>query len=227
MVEIIKDFIVNVFGTNVFLGIIILSAIPITELRTALPFAMSSVWGANKLSWWQAYICSVVGATIPAFIIIPLLLPLFNLMKKTKWFSKLANSLEKRFSNKSKGIDEKVKNAENIKKSERIKFWGVVAFVAVPLPLTGAWTGSAVSAYLKMHWAKGVLAVFLGNAIAGLIMLGICLLFPNSTTIIMYGFLVLALIVIVVSLILHCIKNRKNAGALEVADTLPESENQK
>lgn len=210
MVEFLKDLIFSIFGNHVWLGIIILSAIPITELRTALPFAMSSVWGINKLTWWQAYICAVVGSTIPAFVIVPLLIPVFNWMKKTKWFSKLAISLDTRFSNKSKNINSQANLEVNQSKTKSIKFWGVVTFVAIPLPLTGAWTGSAVAAYLKMHWAKGVLAVFIGNCISGLIMLTICTLFPNSMDIIMYGFLGLALLLIAISLIVHFVKKKSN-----------------
>lgn len=219
MVEFIKELVVSIFGNNVWLGIIILAMIPVTELRTALPFAMSSVWGSKKLSWWSAYICSVVGSTIPALIIVPLLLPIFAWMKKTKWFSRLANALDKRFSNKSEGIDRKVKSEKDLKKTENIKFWGVLTFVAIPLPLTGAWTGSAVAAYLKMHWVKGVVAVFLGNCISGLIMLGICLIFPNSMDIITYGFLALAIIILATSLVIHFVKNRKKSEVEEIKDS--------
>ncbi len=218
MVEFIKELVVSIFGNNVWLGIIILAMIPVTELRTALPFAMSSVWGSKKLSWWSAYICSVVGSTIPALIIVPLLLPIFAWMKKTKWFSRLANALDKRFSNKSEGIDRKVKSEKDLKKTENIKFWGVLTFVAIPLPLTGAWTGSAVAAYLKMHWVKGVVAVFLGNCISGLIMLGICFIFPNSMDIITYGFLALAIIILATSLVIHFVKNRKKSEVEEIKD---------
>lgn len=216
MVEFIKELVVSIFGNNVWLGIVILAMIPVTELRTALPFAMSSVWGSKKLSWWSAYICSVVGSTIPALIIVPLLLPIFAWMKKTKWFSRLANALDKRFSNKSEGIDRKVKSEKDFKKTENIKFWGVLTFVAIPLPLTGAWTGSAVAAYLKMHWVKGVVAVFLGNCISGLIMLGICFIFPNSMDIITYGFLALAIIILTTSLVIHFVKNRRKSEVEEV-----------
>lgn len=215
MVEFIKDLIVSIFGSNVWLGIIILAMIPITELRTALPFAMSSIWGSSKLSWWQAYICAVVGSTLPAFIIIPLLLPVFAWLKKTKLFSKMVNAFDKRFKAKSQNIDnkanyEQVANGKNVRKTEQVKFWGVVAFVAVPLPLTGAWTGSAVASYLKMHWLKGVLAVFIGNCISGIIMLTICLLFPNATDIIMYVFLGLVVLLAIVLIVRNLIKKKRD-----------------
>lgn len=210
MVEFIKELITTLFGNYVWIGIIILAMIPITELRVALPFAMSNAWGAKRLVWWQAYLCAVIGSTLPALVIVPLLLPVFAWMKKTKWFSKLANAFDKKFNGKSQNIDAKVKTEKDVKKAERIKFWGVVTFVAIPLPLTGAWTGSAVAAYLKMHWFKGVIAVFLGNLISGLIMLTFCLLFPNSTDLITYIFLGLVAVVLLAGLVLHFVKKNKN-----------------
>lgn len=206
MAEFIQELIVTIFGNFSWIGIIILAMIPVTELRVALPFAMSSAWGTSKLTWWQAYICAVVGSTIPALIIVPLLLPIFAWMKKTKWFGKLVNALDKRFNKKSQNIDTKVKSEKDIKKVESIKFWGVVAFVAIPLPLTGAWTGSAVAAYLKMHWIKGVLAVFIGNMISGLIMLSICMLFPSAVDFITPVFLGIVAIVLIVCLVMHFVK---------------------
>lgn len=209
MVEFIQEIITALFGNHVWIGIIILAMIPVTELRVALPFAMSGAWGSSKLLWWQAYLCAVIGSTIPAFVIIPLLLPVFAWMKKTKWFAKIANAFDERFNGKSKNIGEKVRSESDLKKAEKIKFWGVVAFVGVPLPLTGAWTGSAVAAYLKIHWLKGVFAVLLGNLISGMIMLSFCLLFPNAVDMITYIFLGLIAIVLMVCLVLHFVKKNK------------------
>ncbi len=228
MAEFIQELIVTIFGNFSWIGIIILAMIPVTELRVALPFAMSSAWGASKLTWWQAYICAVVGSTIPALIIVPLLLPIFAWMKTTKWFGKLANALDKRFNKKSQNIDTKVKSGKDLKKVENIKFWGVVAFVAIPLPLTGAWTGSAVASYLKMHWGKGVLAVFIGNMIAGLIILSICMIFPSAIDYITPAFLAIIALVLIVCCIMHFVKKRKeNARVNEevVKDSTAEIQN--
>ena len=84
MTDFIKEFIVDVFGNNVWLGILIIAMIPLIELRGAIPFAMGSAWGMHKLNWIQAYSSSVIGATIPALFIIPLLIPFFNYLRKTK-----------------------------------------------------------------------------------------------------------------------------------------------
>ena len=219
MTDIIKEFIIDVFGNNAWLGILIIAMIPIIELRGAIPFALGSAWGINKLSWLEAYTSSVIGATLPALVIIPLLIPVFNYLKKTKLFKKLVEKLDLKFSKNSEKVLEQANLAGSARKTELKKFYGVMVFVAVPLPLTGAWTGSAVAAYLKIPVWKGVLAVFLGNLISGAIMTTLCVLFPTAVDAILYAFLALALIIIVVSIIIAFVKNKKS-----VQTTLSESE---
>lgn len=57
--------------------------------------------------------------------------------------------------------------SENIK---RYEFWGLVLFVGIPLPGTGAWTGSLIAALLDVDFKKAILAELLGIAIATVIM---------------------------------------------------------
>lgn len=209
MTDIIKEFIVEVFGDNVWLGILLVAMIPLIELRGAIPFAMGSAWGVHKLNWIQAYSSSVIGATIPALFIIPLLIPVFNFLRKTKLFKKLVDALDSKFSKKSEKLKNEVQNAETLRKAEVKKFWGTVAFVAIPLPLTGAWTGSAVAAYVKTGFWKGVLAIFLGNIISGAIMTALCVLFPVAVDMILNVFLILVLVLIIFSVVVMLFKKRK------------------
>ena len=215
MIDIIKDFIANTFGELAWLGILLVAMIPIIELRGAIPFALSvKAWGINALNWWQAYIFSVVGATLPALIIVPLLIPFFNWLKKTKLFRKFVEFFGAHFKKKSEALANKVENEAEHKKQERIKFWGVVTFVAIPLPLTGAWTGSAVAAYLGIGTKKGVFAVLIGNIISGAIMTTICTIFKGAEDLILDIFLWLALAVIVCTIIygvIKIIKDKKNS----------------
>lgn len=210
MTDLIKEFIVDVFGNNVWLGILIIAMIPLIELRGAIPFAMGSAWGIHKLNWIQAYSSSVIGATIPALFIIPLLIPFFNFLRKTKFFKKIVDVLDAKFSKKSEKINNDVQNAESQRKAELKKFWGVVTFVAVPLPLTGAWTGSAVAAYVKIGFWKGLLAVFIGNIISGAIMTALCVLFPSAVDMILNIFLILVVVIIIASLIVMIFKKNKS-----------------
>ena len=56
---------------------------------------------------------------------------------------------------------------------EKAEFWGLLALVAIPLPGTGAWTGSLVAAVLNMKYWKSLLSIVLGVLIAGVLILGI------------------------------------------------------
>lgn len=216
MTEAIKELIVNVFGDNAWLGILIIAMIPLIELRGAIPFALGGAW-AGKITWFQAYSSSVIGATIPAIVIIPLLIPVFNALKKTKVFKKLVEKLDEKFSRNSAKIENSVVDVNSERKKELKKFWGVLTFVALPIPLTGAWTGSAVAAYLKMGFGKGLLAVFLGNMISGAIMTTLCVLFPTAVDAILYAFLGLVVLVILIAIVTMFIKRKKQVPEAPVA----------
>ena len=222
MTHAIKEFTTRVFGPCPWLGVLLIAMVPIIELRGAIPFALSvAFWGASVLTWWEALLVAVAGSTIPALVIIPALKPLFSWMKRTKGFKKLVNALERRFVRKSSRINAEVANEKVKRKILAKKFIGTMSFVAIPLPLTGAWTGSAVAAYLDMPWWLGALAVFAGNIISGGIMLCICLLFPGAENIIMYVFLGLAVLFIAGSLIWMAIRKRHEV----TADESPKEEN--
>lgn len=218
MTEAIKNFIVQIFGDNAWLGIIIIAMIPIIELRGAIPFALSSVWGAGKLSAIEAYFCSVIGATIPAIAIIPLLIPFFEFLKKTRIFKKFVGVFEDKFSRSTEKIETNIANETSRKKVWLKKFVGVMTFVAVPLPLTGAWTGSAVAAYLKMSFWEGLLAILIGNMISGLIMTSLCVIFPSFVDMILYVFLALVVVIVFVTIAISFFKRRKEMKTIEKAE---------
>ena len=86
-----------------------------------------------------------------------LIIPIFNWMKKTKLFSPMVNRLE------SKTLSKK-------EKLEKGEFWGLMLFVGIPLPGTGAWTGALLAALLGVKFKKAILAIILGVIIAAAIM---------------------------------------------------------
>lgn len=225
MTEAIKSFTTKVFGSCPWLGVLLIAMVPIVELRGAIPFALSAVfWGAKVLPWWEAYLLAVVGSTIPALVIVPLLKPFFGWLKKTKVFRKMATGLENRFVSKSSKIMDGIGEEKHKRKVFWKKFIGVAGFVAVPLPLTGAWTGSAVASYLNLPFGWGVLAVFVGNIISGAIMTCICLLAPGAESIIMYVFLALAVLFIVGSIVYALIKKKKQDKLALAQETAAETD---
>lgn len=199
--------------------------LPIIELRGAIPFGMSKTfWGARALSSWESFAFSFLGSSLVVPIIALLLKPILNWLKKTKLFKKLAIKIEENFKNKSKKVEEDVENKDLYDNSQEgdaqndagvieekrhnkkffMKLSAITLFVAIPLPLTGVWTGTAIAVMMDIPFFWTCASVILGNLIAGLIMQTICAIFPNFTTWILIIFLCLSAILI----IYYFIKNK-------------------
>lgn len=149
MGEIIKNFFLNIVGEE--LCVFFCSMLPVIELRGAIPMAY-----AFGMPWWQAYLISVVGNMIPVPFILLLIRFIIGFMQrsKIKLFGKIANWLL-------------AKVDKNRGKIEKYSFWGLCLFVAIPLPATGAWTGSLVAAMIDVKPWKAFLSAFIGVMIAG------------------------------------------------------------
>ena len=135
--------------------IFLISMVPIVELRGAIPVAR-----ALNLEPLQSFLIAVIGNMIPVPFILLLITPFCNLLKKTKLFAWFP-----------RWLDSKVE--KNKHKVEKYAFWGLFAFVAIPFPGTGAWTGSLIASFLDFDFKKSILAVFLGVCTAGVIMTAI------------------------------------------------------
>lgn len=152
IINAIRDFFLNTVGEE--LCVLFCSMIPIIELRGAIP--MGAIFG---MPWWQSYLLSVIGNMIPVPFILLLIKAVIGWMSRSKiqFFNKIANFLLKRVEKRRAQI-------------EKYSFWGVCLFVAVPLPVTGAWTGSLVAAMIDMKFWKAFLSCLFGVMIAGVIM---------------------------------------------------------
>ena len=132
--------------------VFIISMIPILELRGGLIVSQ-----LLQIPITTAIPICIIGNIIPIPFILLFIKQIFKWMKKIRLFRGLIEKLESRAMSKS----------DNIKKYE---FWGLVLFVGIPLPGTGAWTGSLIAALLDVDFKKAVLAELLGIAIATVIM---------------------------------------------------------
>ena len=132
--------------------VFIISMIPILELRGGL-----IVSKLLQVPITTAIPICIAGNIIPIPFILLFIKQIFKLLKKVKFFRVIIEKLENRAMSKS----------DNIK---RYEFWGLVLFVGIPLPGTGAWTGSLIAALLDVDFKKAVLAELLGIAIATVIM---------------------------------------------------------
>ena len=132
--------------------VFIISMIPILELRGGLIVSQ-----LLQIPITTAIPICIIGNIIPIPFILLFIKQIFKWMKKIRLFRGLIEKLESRAMSKS----------DNIKKYE---FWGLVLFVGIPLPGTGAWTGSLIAALLDVDFKKAILAELLGIAIATVIM---------------------------------------------------------
>lgn len=159
MAEQLAEFMVGIFGglTSFKLGkeliVFIISLMPILELRGGLIAA--ALLGLEEL---PSFIICFIGNIIPIPFILWFITPIFNRMKKTKKLKKLVDKLEKKAMSKKDQI-------------EKLQYWGLMLFVGIPLPGTGAWTGSLIAALLDMDKKKALLFSILGVIMAGIIMM--------------------------------------------------------
>jgi uncharacterized membrane protein len=132
--------------------VFLISMIPILELRGGLLAA-----SLLKIEAAQAIPICIVGNIIPIPFILLFIRQIFKLLKKTKLFHGLIVKLEERA----------MKKSDTIRKYE---FLGLLLFVGIPLPGTGAWTGSLIASLLEIDIKKSSLAIFCGLIMATVIM---------------------------------------------------------
>jgi len=126
---------------------------PIAELRGSIPVAIS----VFHLPVAYAFIASVLGNLVP---VIPILLGLEGLSRLLEKHWKFGRQLLEKILNRSK------KHSDIVKK---YGFWGLIILVAIPLPGTGAWTGSFVAFLLGLDRRRAFMAIAWGVLIAGVL----------------------------------------------------------
>ena len=151
----ITQSLVEVFSGKISneLIIFLVSMIPLLELRGSILVAGVLL----RTALIPTYVLAVLGNMLPIPFILMFIQAIFNWMKKVKYLEKIANGIEKRALSKSEQI-------------EKYGYFGLYLFVAIPLPGTGAWTGSLLAVLFGLNKKKSLFAIFLGVATAGLVM---------------------------------------------------------
>ncbi len=133
------------------LKVIGVAALPIFELRGAIPLGVSLGMPLGRI-----YFLSLLGNLIPVLPLLLLFKYFFHHLQNIKFVGKFFEWWFYRVEKKSKLV-------------ERWGFWGLVLFVAIPMPVTGAWTGTAAATLFELSTRKAFLAILIGVAIAGII----------------------------------------------------------
>ena len=96
MTEFLHNLFATVFNDNIILATILISMLPVIELRGAIPFATNpGFWNSLAMNQWTAFGWSLLGSSAIVPIIALIFLPIINWLKKTKLFGKLALAIEK------------------------------------------------------------------------------------------------------------------------------------
>ena len=136
-----------------------ISMVPVIELRGAIP-----VGAGLGVNMWVCFAAAVIGNLIP----VPFLI-LFG-AKVLHWLAKF-EKFGKPF---RKILDIGENKVAKMEKMQRALFWGLLAFVAVPLPGTGAWTGALIAITLGLDLKRSMPPIIAGVLIAGVIVTLIC-----------------------------------------------------
>ena len=130
---------------------LLVSMTPVVELRGGIPFGV-----ARGLPVWAAFTAAIIGNMLPVpFIVVYIRRFLQWMRRRLPKLNSLADKIEKKAHLKGQKVT-------------KYKYLGLMLFVAVPLPGTGAWTGALAAAFLDMPLKKALASIFAGILMAGL-----------------------------------------------------------
>lgn len=138
---------------------VIISTLPVAELRGALPVAINLF----HMSWHKAFCLAIIGNLLPVPLLLLFLDPLAKAVSRVEIGRRLVNWV----------FEHTRRRGKSIEKYEKI---GLTLFVAIPLPVTGAWTGSIAAFLLGLRFRYAFLSILIGVIIAGAIVTSLCLL---------------------------------------------------
>ncbi|MBU4252428.1 MAG: small multi-drug export protein [Candidatus Omnitrophica bacterium] len=138
--------------------VMIVGALPISELRGAIPLGLSFGMPLVKAFW-----LSVLGNCLIVAPALFLFVPVTNVLRRFKIWARFFDWVFERTK----------KNSDAIQKYEAL---GLAIFVAIPLPMTGAWSGVIAASLFKIRFRYAFLAIIAGVICAGLIVSALCVL---------------------------------------------------
>ena len=149
-----------------YLVVFLISMVPLIELRGAIPVAVGMDLGLPE---WAVLLTAIIGNMVPV--------PLIYLFarKFLEWGSKKQWKPLKQFCNFCLKKGQKAGQKLLKKAGDKGTYFALFLFVAIPIPGTGAWTGTLAASILNLDFKKTMLAIIAGVLVAGLIMLAVSL----------------------------------------------------
>ena len=139
----------------------LMSAVPLIEQRGAIPYGIFSGQPA-----WLVFLVSLVGSILPVPFILLLFNQIYQWLLKWQFFDRVVKHIDKKIA----------KNQATFEKYEEL---ALIIFIAIPLPTTGLWTGSAIASFLKLDFKKSLFCAVLGGIVSATIITALCVLIPG------------------------------------------------
>lgn len=199
MTEVLGEFLLKIFQ-NEYIATLFVSMFPLIELKGAIPIG-TGLFGLNLL---ETAGIAYLGSTVISVGVFFLLVPIFNLLKKIGFVKKIIEKIESIFDEKAKKIAQKT-NGSQKEQARKIMMISLFIFVAVPFPVTGVWTGTAIAVFLGLKFRESVLPLAVGNLIAGAIITLLTFFFKEYVDIIIYllfGIAIVMLILFIIKIVL-------------------------
>lgn len=147
-----------------YIKLMLISMVPVIELRGAIPLGI-----AMDLNPIYVYLSCLIGSSIVSIPVVLVFRQVIDYLRHRKYFNIVI-----------RWVDAKIES--RAKKLKAASILGLIVFVGVPLPTTGSWSGSVLASIFKMRIKDALFGVFLGNTIAGIIILGVSMHLSNSST---------------------------------------------
>ena len=193
MAEILLEFLKNITNDGKLLTLLI-SVFPLVELKGAIPIGIGL--GENLLT---TATLAYIGSSLICIPIYFLLIPIFNLLKKIKFVKRIVEKIEMVLKNKAIKVSKGTENADE--KKDRFLAFALFIFVAIPFPVTGIWTGTAIAVFLQMKFSKCFLPLVLGNLVAGILITLLTFLFAGYVNIIIDVLFIIAIIMLIIFIV--------------------------
>lgn len=195
--ESIINFFADNFDNCIWLAVILIAICPTLESKIAIPLAMnSSFWGSNAYSPLLAMIIASLGSILPCFLVMIISRKLKN---KTTFF--ITSKLIQKYQGKTLKIENQKSNFK--------KYLLLTGFVAIPLPLTGVWTGSIIAGLSNLNLKYCFISISIGALIsAGSITL-LCTLFNNSISYILIISILIIILFLFAELLISSLESLK------------------
>lgn len=176
-----------------YIKLFFLSMVPVVELRGTIPLGI-----AMKLNPVYTYMVCVIGSSIISVPVVLMFRQVIDYLRHRKYFNKVIRWIDKKIEGRAK----KLKAASIL---------GLIVFVGVPLPTTGSWSGSALASLFKMRVVESLLGIFIGNAIAGAVILTVSMHIAEGAII---ELLLISLVTIIIGG--YLIKNNRNKKNISI-----------